>query len=347
MPWEHIDSHRIGFSQGLAAKDVQDLASNANVRILQCSAPIEPSTWDLLNNILLVQRPEIEVRVYGFYSSICDLSFVERLRNVRRFSADCLRQAIGIEHLGSLESLEKLSVGIYSLENFDFLKSIPAGIKSLSLHRTKSKEPRLDVLSRFHSLSQLYLESQEQGIEVLSELSTLEDITLRSISTPNLDYIARLPRLWSLDVKLGGIEDFFSIAGKESIKYLELWQIRRLADISFISSLVGLQFLFLQSLRNVTKIPDLSGLSKLRRIYVENMKGLRDVSAIAHAPSLEEFIHVSAQNIAPDKYAELLEMPTLKGVSVGFGSQKKNQKFKDLAASCGKEEYVRAEFVFQ
>jgi hypothetical protein len=65
----------------------------------------------------------------------------------------------------------------------------------------------------------LYLEGQQQEIEVLSELSTLEEVTLRSISTTNLDYVSGLPRLWSLDVKLGGIRDFSSIADKQSIKY--------------------------------------------------------------------------------------------------------------------------------
>jgi len=38
-----------------------------------------------------------------------------------------------------------------------------------------------------------------------------------------------------------------AIADKESIKYLELWQIRGLGDIGVVSSLSGLQFLFVQS----------------------------------------------------------------------------------------------------
>jgi len=38
-----------------------------------------------------------------------------------------------------------------------------------------------------------------------------------------------------------------AIADKESIKYLELWQIRGLGDIGVVSLLSGLQFLFVQS----------------------------------------------------------------------------------------------------
>ncbi len=347
MTLRRIANHIVKFEQNLTRAEIEELALDAPLKVIQCSSPVDPDTWELLNEILFVRRPDIQLRLYGFYSSVCDLSFLAKVSNVRRFAADCLRDAVGIEHLSCLVHLDELSVGVYSLESFDFLNLIPDGIKSLSLDATKSKKPRLDVLARFSSLRQLYLEGQQQGIEVLSGLSTLEDITLRSVSTKNLDYVSGLPRLWSLDIKLGGIQDFSAIEGKESIKYLELWQIRGLSDISFISSLTGLQFLFLQSLRNVTKIRDLSGLSKLRRFYLENMKSLRDVTAIAQAPALEEFLHVSAQNIPPEKYRDLLQMATLKSVLVGFGSRKKNRDFADLGTRHGKKGFQRTQFVFQ
>src|SRR5207244_7008721 len=125
-------------------------------------------------------------------------------------------------------------------------------------------------------------------IEVIADLQELEDVTLRSISTPGIEYVARLPRLWSLDIKLGGIQDLSAIAGKESIKYLELWQIRGLSHISVVASLSGLQYFFLQALRNVTSIPDLSQLTNLRTLVLDNMKGLKIVSAFGKAPACEE-----------------------------------------------------------
>src|SRR3989442_5586801 len=101
---------------------------------------------------LLTRRPEVQIRVYGFYSLVCDLSFLSRLKNVRRFSADCLHRSIGIEHLADLQELESLSVGIYDLENFDFLKEIPAAIRELGLAATKSQKPRRVSLSPISSL---------------------------------------------------------------------------------------------------------------------------------------------------------------------------------------------------
>ena len=344
---KQLDRDRVEFSSHLNDKEVAQLVSDPDIRTLQCSSPVGPETWERLNLDLFTRRPEIELRVYGFYSLVCDLSFVRRLNNVRRFSADCLMQATGVEHIACLENLEELSIGIYSLDSFDFLNQLPSTIKSLSLLATKSKKPKLQNLSRFRSLTQLYLEGQQQGIEVLSELNKLEDLTLRSITTEGLGYVSMLPRLWSLDIKLGGLKNLSAIAGKESIKYLELWQIRGLSDIGVVSSLSGLQSLFLQSLINVRVIPDLSKLYNLRRLYLANLKGLKDVSAIVHAPALEEFLHISAQNIQPEMYKGLMSMASLKYVHVGYGSRKKNEEFNALVLWSGKQVGTNEKFLFR
>jgi hypothetical protein len=198
---------------------------------------------------------------------------------------------------------------------------------------------------RFRSLRALYLEGQQNGIEVLSELKALEELTLRSISTSGLNYITDLERLWSLEIKLGGIRDLSAIQGKTSIRYLELWQIQGLRDINVISTLYGLQHLFLQSLRNVIAMPDLSKLKKLRRLYLENMKALVDVGAIFQSPSLQEFIHVAAHNIKLRQYADLVRIAKLEWVSVGFGNRVKNQQFEHLMRESGIEKFGGSQFI--
>jgi|HubBroStandDraft_6_1064221.scaffolds.fasta_scaffold68276_2 hypothetical protein len=341
------DKSRVEFLDRLTTAEVHDLATNPNLKVLQTARPVSLPTWELLNQNLFATRPDVQLRVYGFYTSTCDLSFVAKMSNVRRFSADCLMQAVGIEHLSALQNLEELSVGIFNLDSFDFLTTIPRSIRDLSLAATKSKKPRLDVLRHFQSLRKLYLEGQQNGIEVIAHLPELEDITLRSIRTSGVEYLSKLPRLWSVDIKLGGIQDLSAIAGKESIKYLELWQIRGLSDISVVSSLIGLQYLFLQALRNVDTIPDLSRLTKLRKIVLDNMKGLKDVSAIGMAPALEEFLHIAAQGFSVKEYWDLLDKPSLKQALIGFCSQSKNEKFADLIRQSGRSQYRRVEFVFQ
>jgi len=255
-------------------------------------------------------------------------------------------QAVGIEHLSALETLESLAVGIYSLDSFDFLARIPKQIKKLSLHATKSKKPGLELLKRFNGLASLYLEGQQRDIDVLSQLGTLEELTLRSISVPGLDFLAGLNHLWSLQIKLGGITNLSAIEGKDSIKYLELWQINGLSDLSVVSTLYGLQCLFLQSLRHVREIPNLSKLVHLRRVWLDSMKGLKDVSALQYAPCLEDFVHIAAQNMQPEQYEPLLRVRSLKRVSVGFGSKRKYQSFEHLRSKAGVPEFGRHPFVF-
>lgn len=298
--------------------------------------PVDLKTWDLINDVVLPARPNLALRAYGFYGTTCDLSFVERIPNVRIFYANCMASAVGVEHIASLQNLTELHVGIWNLESFDFLNSIPAGISRLSLGATKSKKPRLHSLARFHSLTRLYLEGQQKGIEIVSQLSNLERFTLRCITTKNVDYLAPLPRLRSLTVKLGGIRDFSTIAGKASLQHLELAMIRGLSDLRFISSLTSLQYLVLQNLRSLVAIPDLSKLTELRGLSLEDLKALLDVSAIFQAPALQYFRHISARNVAPKNYEPLLESPTLKKVHIGFGSRKKNESFARLAVSRGK-----------
>ena len=269
------------------------------------------------------------------------------MSNVRRFSADCLVMAAGIEHLVALENLEELNVGVFSLQDFDFLSSLPSGLKSLTLSPTKSKKPHLNGLGRFHSLRRLCPAGQQNGIAIVADLKGLEQVSLRGISTPNLDYVSSLPHLWSLDILLGGIRNLSAISGKESIKHLDLCQIRDLSEINVISSLEGLQSLDLRELRHVTNIPDLSRLTKLRKIVLDNMKGLKDVSAIGTVPALEEFLHIAANGFAPRTYWDLLNGPSLRQAHVGFGSKRKNEEFEALVRQSGRSQYQRAEFVFQ
>jgi len=341
-----IQSQRLQFAETLTIEEIHEIAANPKVKVLQTFSVVDSQTWDSLNENLFLRRPDIQLRVYG-RGSVYDLSFAAKLSNVRRFSADSLTSATGIEHLVGMTNLEALSIGISNLKSFDFLNNFPTTISSLSLTATASKKPSLKPLSRFTALRELYLEGQQNGIEALASLQQLEDLTLRSITTPSLEYLADLSQLRSLDIKLGGIRDLSALMDKESLQYLELWQIRGLHDISVISSLVGLQFLFLQSLRNVIQIPDLSKLAKLRRVYLENLKALVDLNGISSSPALEEFIHVDARNLQPDRYDAILRIPALKQISVGFGSPKKNQIFRDKAQRLGKAEYKISKFIFK
>ena len=241
---------RVDFEESLTMREIQTLIADKDLKVLQCSGPVKSRTWELLNDQFFPRRPEVELRLWGFPSLVYDLAFTSKMTNIHHFSVD-LMNAVGVERIAEMEELESLGVSIFHLEGFGFLNEVTLRLKKLLLGRTKSKKINLLPLGRFDSLEEIYIEGHQKNIEVLSQLENLKDVTLRSISTPDISYLRPLHQMWSLDIKLGGIKDLYAIEEMENIKYFELWQIRGLSDIDVISSLTGLQFLFLQSLRQV------------------------------------------------------------------------------------------------
>lgn len=333
------DPTRAEFDDSVTESDLRHLLELPKVRTLQCSAPVRGAVWSMLNESFFSRRPDVELRVYGHYSSECDLAFAQRMVNVRRFAADCLLQAKNIGAIAEIPDLESLSLGVFELQDFGVLETVSANLTALSLGATRSRKPRLAPLGRFTSLKTLYLEGQSNGIEVIGQLRALEDVTLRSISTPDLRYLSPLDSLRSLDIKLGGIRSFDGIEGKETIKYLELWQIRELEDVSVLSSLPGLQNVFLQSLPRVTRLPRLEGSRALRRVVLQNMKGLGDFSALESAPALEEFVLVEGNRQQPEQLLPVLRNPALVAARAHFGSDRKNQVFARLRQAHGKADW--------
>jgi hypothetical protein len=344
---EQLSSGTYTFYGSLSESEIDSVVENPKARSLQTSEPATAAAWDLINQRLVAKRPDIKIRVFGHYGMTCDLSFLRRVRNVQRLSVDCLRDVTAVEAISELPGLRSLAIGIYNLESFDFLKSLRAeNLTDLSLMATASKKPSLKVLAQFPYLKRLYLEGQQKDIEVIDALKSLEEVTLRSVTKKSLGFLQDLPHLWSLDLKLGGSSDLSALAGKSSLKYLELWQVRGLGDLSPIAQLPGLQYLFLQSLPRVAELPDFSALVHLRRICLENMKGLRSIAAVDRAPALEDVIVVAAPNLIPEDFRPLLRKATLKRLSASFGSESKNAALKSAAREAGLETDRSPPFVF-
>lgn len=334
-------------SKGVSKNHLEKLAINPKTQSIQFASPLTGKEVELLELVVFSKRPDISLRVYGHYGKTCDLTFIQRIPSLRRVSADCLMDAKGIEVVTQLDNLEHLGVGIFNLDNFDFLDKINSNLKELNLHQTRSKKPKISSIQRFEQLEYLYLEGQQKGIEAMSNLKKLKKVVLRSISTNNVDYLKKLEHLWSVDIKLGGIKDLSGLTTLPKLKYLELWQVRDLANLSFISKLGTLQNLFIQSLKQVTRLPDFSNNIKLRRIYLENLKGLTDLSSLKYAPSLKEFIYALAENQEAENLISVLENSSVEKVFCKFGSDKKNNRFDELAKQYKKSEYKHETFEYE
>lgn len=248
--------------------------------------------------------PDMTLRAYGSYDgSIRDLEFLRFFPSLRRFAADAMWSSLG---------------------SLDGLRHLPTSVEELVIGWTKARLD-LSILARFGELRTLFLEGQMKGIEVISGLRSLEDVTLRSITLPDLSLLVPLDRLLSLDLKLGGTKDLRLLPRLERLRYLELWLIKGLSDITPVGELGEVRYLFLQALKGVESLPDLSRAASLHRVHLETMKGLRDLRPLATAPALEEVVLIDMRHLGVDDLRPLIGLPRLKAVSPGLGSIRKNE----------------------
>jgi hypothetical protein len=257
----------------------------------------------------LRQYPEMTLRAYGGYDgSIRDLEFLRFFPFLRRFAADALW-----DRLGSL----------------DGLRHLPDDLEELGLGATRG---RLDLsgLGRFRELRYLFIEGPVRGVESIAQLTNIDDLTLRSISLPDLSLLLPMTRLRSLDIKLGGTKDLRLLPRIGEIRYLELWLIKGLSDLRPIGEMTGLRSLFLQALAGVESLPDLSRCVELRRVHLETMKGLRSLAPLVTAPALRNLVLVDLRQFAPEDLRVLRTAPVLRGVSLGLGSIRKNDAGREV-----------------
>ncbi len=256
---------------------------------------------------LLQGHPEVTLRAYGL--GFTDLEFLRYFPFILRFQADRL----------------------YNVEALDGLRHLRDDLEEFSLGESRTaRQFSLAFLRRFRDLKLLYLEQHARDIAVIGELDKLEDLTLRSITLPDLSILLPLSSLRSLDLKLGGTKDLGLLGQIGRLRYLELWQIRGLEDISAVGELTELQHLFLQSLRRVERLPDLQRLTKLRRVTLDTMKGITDLRPLAAATALEEVLLIAMRHISLEDIACLVGHPTLRAAAFGLGSIKRNAAAQEL-----------------
>jgi internalin A len=274
-------------------------------QVVQFSEPLSDSDLKRIAEFLR-DYPAVTFRVYGQYSGGCDLEFLRYFDFVRNFQVD-----------------------VFDLKDFSGINYLPPDLEYLGLGQTRVKHS-LKFLERFTSLKELFIESHKKNIEIISQLTMLENLTLRSITLPDLSILKPLKQLLFLFLKLGGIKDLRLLPEIGKLRYLEIWRVRGLTDLDVISSIPTLQYLFLQTLKGVTKLPSLQPLSLLRRVHIETMKGLNDLSSVAEAPGLEELLVVDMPHLKPEALRPFVGHPTLKRATVGLGSIKKNDAVQKL-----------------
>lgn len=292
-------------------------------RVIQFSSPLTDSDHEKLSKFL-EKYPAVSFRVYGHdqKGQLNDLKFLRYYQLVKSFQVD-----------------------VFKIDSIDGIEYLPESLEYFGFGQTRKKFS-LNFLSRFKKLQQLYIEGHVKDVEVISTLTNLERLTLRSITLKDLSILLPLKKLWWLAIKLGGTKNLSILPKIGGLKYLELWMVRGLEDISPISKLKNLQFLFLQDLKNVKKLPDFSECRNLKRVAIENLKGLSDLSSLLKATNLEELIVASGNNFQPSDFIPLKTHKSLKSALIRLGSIKKNDEIKGILG-LSKADYSKSDFKFE
>lgn len=275
---------------------------------VQFSSALSSADYQLLGEWSR-DHPQVMIRAYAYDGSISDLDFLRWFPETKRFAVD-----------------------VYRMDNFDGLKYLPENLESLVLGATHTRIS-MRPLERFKELRRLYVEGHTKDLDAVGQLTSLVDLTLRSIKLPNLEILRPLEQLEALDLKLGGTTNLEPLSSIGRLKYVELWQIRGFADLTPVSELTTLEYLFLQSLRRVETLPDLSRLINLGCVWIETMKGLTDLAPLTTAPALEDVGLIDMGHLPVDALAPLLNCPQLKTVCVGLGSDRKNRVADEILGS--------------
>lgn len=271
------------------------------------SKPLCQRTWKLLDKFIFSNKPNVSLNISSWSNVNEDLTFLQYVPSLLNFS-------FNLPNLKSFEDLKYLNPNLYSL----------------SISDTTSTKPDLSILGSFLELKDLTLGTgNTKGIENISKLKKLVSLRLAGTKFKDYNLLKELIDLRYLVIVFGGTTDISALQYL-NIKYLEMWQVRKLEDISVISNMPTLEEIQIGGMRNVKEIPDLSELKLLKKIYFEKMDGVYDLKPLLTAKKLEHFKFVNAPHLEPDDIVYLKKSRSLKKINIGFGSDKKNKKFKEL-----------------
>jgi len=141
-------------------------------------------------------------------------------------------------------------------------------------------------------------------------LETIERLTLWNVRVPK-GFLAKLKRLWWLDIRGGSAIDLKILHGAKRLRYLAVNQIRGLSDLSVVSELLALRFIDLYGLRHVTSLPSFAAHTRLSRANLGQMRGLTSLRGILEAPRLRELLLIKKVNIQPEDVEQIARHPTI------------------------------------
>lgn len=241
-----------------------------------------------INELCNEYDQHFSVRFYGYYSGSFDFCTLLKIPDVKSLYVDCLTKADNINAIGKLKNLNKLSLGVYELNETEILKS--ENLKNLSelvIGDTKTKAFNLEYLNDFKNLKLLINAGHSKNIEAIGELSNLEYLSLNSLKKTPVSFVNRLKKLKTLKFILGGRENIKEIEDNE-IEHLDIVWVRGFNDLSNISNFKKLRTLLVEDNIQLQSIHFDKQLPALNDLKILNCKTLTSLTGLENLPLLNQ-----------------------------------------------------------
>ncbi len=208
-----------------------------------------------------------------------------------------------------------------------------------------NKRANLDFLSEYPNVETLFVNGDLANVDGISALKLLgrlilclpADVDLSGVQAPSLKSLSAYEQL----------NPGFSSLLTDKIEYLELMEMRGLADLSFVERAVSLKKLYLMSLPKVEKLPDFGKLPNLYGLKLYELHKLSDIEVLTRSNLRYLDFALVADKLTGTKIAEtLLQMKCLEKAAMILdrSSDRRYNVLENRMKKAGKEHILDANF---
>lgn len=260
----------------------------------------DESIWSFINDKIPTHKGKVFIRLFNFSKPIW-------------FNIDFLKQIPNLEHITIGES--------EGLNDYSVLCNLP-NLKSISISNQKKTKINLDFIANLKKIDFLNLGVNIKSTRFLSQVKALETLSFWS---NHLDFstIADL-KLKDLALYRGTYENWELLPKINTLKSLEMYSIKGLKNIDFISEMENMVELHLNNINELSSLPSFTKCKALKTLYFDKMKSIQDFSPIKDCQNLEEFMFYDNFHLKPEKFKFLQEMKQLKIALLSFPSDKQH-----------------------
>ncbi|MDE6732942.1 MAG: hypothetical protein K2J77_08710 [Oscillospiraceae bacterium] len=178
----------------------------------------------------------------------------------------------------------------------------PDKVTDLAVY-SNNKKADLNFLRDYPNVEKLFVNGDFANADGLSELKQLNSLTLLLPAEVDLSNV-KLPALKSLSLYKQLNPGALKLMDK--LEYLELMDMRKVADLSFVEDMKGLKKLYLMSLPAVEKLPDFGKMPSLYGIKIYELHKLNDIESLTKSAIRFLAFSLAADKLSGTKIADVL-----------------------------------------